>query len=250
LVELFDHYLDLEDVGFVQEFIQIACRNGLDLTKCAGKINIGQWDDGMRQLVDACPLDQAHAVLQYLKGNFTEDSLEVRSLENALALKALKEEAPQNGTAVVESFHSYIERLYAYHLALSNPENFTEARCNYLEVGAQVAFFLKQSIDFGNAGDLASQLRMLRKALYLKSDLAGIVEMVMKNLEKQIEQKKAASIARANAEFKALAARLKSAVSEFIRKGDMQNARNILDQMNQLLPGDPDLPELYMLLKQ
>jgi hypothetical protein len=144
----------------------------------------------------------------------------------------------------------YVERLYTYYLALNNAENFTAERCNYLSAGARAAFFLKQSVEFGGKGDFASQARMLNRALSLKSDLVDFVNITMKDMEKRIERKRAVPAAQANAEFMALTARLKSVVAEFILKGDMRNARNVLDQLNQILPGDPDIQKLYMQLYQ
>lgn len=249
LAELFDHSLDLENLVFVQELVQMAFRNGLDLAKCAGKISIDQWSDAMRVLVDTFPLDQARDTLQFLKGYFAEDSLEVQSLEINIERRTLKEDGPQSGAAGSQRFLRYIDRLYAFHLALSNPNNFTEARCQYLTPAARSAFYLKQAADFGGAGDLASQARMLRKALHLRSDLVDFVEMMMRDLETRIKREKEASKSEANEEFRALAARLKITVSDFIRKGDLQNAKIILDQMSQLLPDDPDIPHLYRLLQ-
>ncbi len=248
LAALFDHSLDLENLVFVQELVKMACRNGLDLTKFAGKISIDQWSDAMRVLVNTSPLDQARDVLQSLKGYFAEDSLEVRALELTIERRALKEGGSQSAAAGSESFLRYIDHLYAYHLALSNPDNFTEARCNYLTPAARSAFYLKQAADFGGAGDLAAQARMLRKALHLKNDLVDVVEMMRRDLETRIEREKEASQSQANEEFRALAARLKITVSEFVRKGDLQNAKIVLDQMSQLLPDDPDIPKLYLLL--
>jgi len=250
LAELFDQYFDLEDVGFAREILQLAYRNGLDLSKCAGKIHIDQWDSDMRLLADACSMDQARGVLRYLRGFFSEDSPEVLSLKTALDLKALKEDQAEDSLMRSEALRLYIERLYAYNLALYNPENFAERRINCLGVGAQAAYYLKRSVDCGRTGDLEAQVRMLRRALDLKSDLVGFVEMMMDNLENQIEQKKRAPKAQANAEFQALAARLKSVVAEFIKKGDTQNARNVLDQLNQILPGDPSILEMYGQLNQ
>ena len=91
---------------------------------------------------------------------------------------------------------------------------------------------------------------MLNMALSLKSDLVDFVKIMMKDMEGKIERKNAAPVAQVNAEFLALATRLKSVVAEFILKGDLQNARNVLDQLNQILPGDPDIPKLYMQLFQ
>ncbi len=250
LAELFDHYFDLEGIGFAREILQIAYRNGLDLTKYAGKIQIDQWDSDMRLLASSCSMDQARSVLQYLRGFFSEDSPEVLSLETALELKALKEDRAQDSAKREEALHRYIERLYAYNLALNNPENFAEGRIHCLGTGAQAAYYLKQSLECGSMGDLEAQVRMLRKALDLKRDLVGFVEMMMENLEKQIEQKKTAPKAQANAEFLALAARLKGVVAEFIEKGDFENARNVLDQLNQILPGDPGILEMYRRLNQ
>jgi hypothetical protein len=250
LAALFDHSLDLENLVFVQELLQIACRNGLDLAKCAGKINIDQWSGAMRALVDTSPLDQSRGILQALRAHFAADSLEILSLEIAIERRALKEDRPQGGAAEQARFLGYIDRLYAYHTALGNPENFSEARCHYLASGARSVFYLKRAADFGSAGDLASQARMLRKALQLRSDLVGFIEMMMKDLEARIEREKAAAAAQANAELQALAERLKGTVLAFIQKGDLRNAKIVLDQMSGLLPGDPDIFQLYMLLKQ
>ncbi len=244
LEALFDRYLGLEDAGFAQEVLPMAHRNGLSLLKCAGKIGIGSWDTGMRLLADACPLDQARGILQDLKGCFSEDSPEVLSLENALTMKTLRESGAQDDAARPDDFRRYIDRLVAYSLALINPENFTEERSNYLDSDARAAFYLKQSVECDAKGDRANEVRMLRKALHLRSDLVGFIEMMMKNLESRIERENNAP----KAQFEELAVRLKGVVTEFILKGDHQNARNVLDQLRQILPGDPDIARLYRLL--
>jgi hypothetical protein len=119
-----------------------------------------------------------------------------------------------------------------------------------LSAGAQAAFFLKQSFDYGLKGDLASQVQMLKKALSRQNSLVDFVDLIIKNLNKQIEGKKSAAKAQANLEMQALGARLKSVVAEFILKGDYKSARDVLDQLNQFLPGDPDISRLYMQLYQ
>jgi glycosyltransferase involved in cell wall biosynthesis len=250
LAELFDRYFGLEGADFAHELMQIAHRNGLDISRCAGKIDIDQWDRDMRLLADSCPTDQARGILGYLKGCFPENSPEVLSLEAALALKALREDRSQDVAARSGALREYIRRLYAFYLALGNAGNFTAERCHYLSAGGRAAFYLKQSVDLGDGGDFASQARMLKMALSLKSDLVDFVKIMMKDIEVQIERKKAEPAVEVNAEFLALAARLKGVVAEFILKGDMRNARNVLDQLNQILPGDPDIPKLYMQLYQ
>jgi hypothetical protein len=195
-------------------------------------------------------LNQARDILKYLGSYFPNDSPELLALEAAFELKTLKENKVQSSMAESKDLHRYVELLYAYHLALNNAENFTEERSRYLSEEAQAAFYLKQSVKCGINGDHASQVRILKKVLHLQNDLVDFVDILMKNLQNQIEQEENGSNVQVKAEFQALADRLKSVVSEFILKGDFQNARNVLDQLNQFLPGDPDIPKLFMLLKQ
>ena len=246
LNELFVHYFSLEGAGFAHELMWVATRNNLDLSGCAGKIGIDQWDGDMRLLADSCPADEARGILKYIESGFSEHSPEVLSLEAALEMKALKDNKAQSIEALYDGLRGVADRLYAYNLSLNNAENFTSERCKYLSAGARAAFLLKQSIDCGEKGDFASQARMMKTALGLKSDLVDFVNIMMKVMEKQIERKNAAPMAQENAEFQALTARLKGVVAEFILKGDLVNARNVLDQLNQILPGDPDIPKLYM----
>lgn len=250
LNELFAHYFSLEGAGFAHELMRVATRNNLNLSGCAGKIDIDQWDGDMRLLADSCPADEARDILEYIESGFPEHSPEVLSLEAALEMKALKDNKAQSSEALVDGLRGVADRLYAYNLSLNNAENFTGERCNYLSAGARAAFLVKQSINCGEKGDFASQARMMKTALSLKSDLVDFVNVMMKVMEIEIERRNAAPQTQVNAEFQALTARLKGAVAEFILKGDLPNARNVLDQLNQILPGDPDIPKLYMQLYQ
>ncbi len=250
LKELFEHYFSLEGAGFAHELMRVAHRNNLDLSGCAGKIDIDQWDGDMRLLADSCWADEARGILKYIENCFPENSPEVLSLEAALELKALKDNKALKTEALYDGLRGYADRLYSYHLALNSAENFTGERCNYLSAGARAAFLLKQSIDCGDKGDFAAQARAMKTALGLKSDLVDFVNIMMKVMEIEIERKNAVPKAQVNAEFDALTARLKGVVAEFILKGDLANARNVLDQLKQILPGDPDIPKLYMQLYQ
>ena len=250
LTELFNHYFTLEGAGFPYELMQLARHHGLDLSRCVGRIAIDQWEEDVRLLTDSCPMDEARGILEYLERYYPKESPEILSLEAALSLKALREDQPQEGAARSDALRAFIQRFYIYNLALNHAGNFTAERCNYLSAGGRAAFYLKQSVEFGERDDFASQARMLNMALSLKSDLVDFVKIMMKDMEGKIERKNAAPVAQVNAEFLALATRLKSVVAEFILKGDLQNARNVLDQLNQILPGDPDIPKLYMQLFQ
>jgi glycosyltransferase involved in cell wall biosynthesis len=250
LAELFNHYTDQESLGFSHELLQVAYRNRLDFCRCAGKFPIDEWNSSMQLLVNSCSFDQTRGILQYLRGYFPEDSPEVLSLEIEFRLKMLKESREQDSQQQIEGFRQYVDLLYSFHLGLNNERNFSEERSNYLSAGAQAAFFLKQSFDYGLKGDLASQVQMLKKALSRQNSLVDFVDLIIKNLNKQIEGKKSAAKAQANLEMQALGARLKSVVAEFILKGDYKSARDVLDQLNQFLPGDPDISRLYMQLYQ
>lgn len=250
LNELFVHYFSLEGASFAHELMRVATRNNLDLSGCAGKVDIDQWDSDMRLLADSCPTDEARDILRYMESGFQGNAPEVLSLEAALEMRVLKDNKAQSSEALYDGLRGVADRLYAYYLALNSTENFTSERCNYLSAGARAAFLVKQSIDFGEKGDFASQARMMKTALGLKSDLVDFVNIMMKVMEKQIERKNTAPAAQVNTEFQALTARLKGVVAEFILKGDLVNARNVLDQLNQILPGDPDIPKLYMQLYQ
>jgi hypothetical protein len=250
LAELFGCNLDLEDVSFLHEIVQIAYRNRIDLSNFVGKINIDQWNCSMHQLVGVCSMEQAVNILHYLENYFQKDSLEILSLKIAIELKTLNEHKTQGFETQSAGLNKYVELLYAYHISLNSTNNFTEERSHYLGADARAVYYLKKSIDCGKKGDIASQVRLLKKALYLKSDLVDIVNMMMKHLEIQIEHEKAEFSAQANAEFQALAVQLKSVISEYILNEEYQKARMILDQLNLILPNDPDIKKFQIQLTQ
>lgn len=244
LAELFERYCTEESAGFADEIVETAYRNHLNLSGYAGKTSISDWDAGMRKLADRCTTDRALCILQYVKTFFPDDSPEVLSLEAAVQLKSLRD----HGAAQTESLLRYAELNYAYSVALYGAANFTQNRSHYLGADARAALCLKEAMDAGERGDFASQARQIKKALGLRGELVEFADLMMKDLEKRIQRKDRAPKADVSAEFLALAARLKNVVAEFILKGDYKNARAVLDQLKTLLPGDPDIPKLYMQL--
>ncbi|MEA4896612.1 MAG: glycosyltransferase [Christensenellaceae bacterium] len=227
------------------DLLLLCHRNEVDLRPLMGRIYIETWETTVNRLLEKLPKSQCESIAAYLARFYGHDSPEIFYLDAVSAfsdLKALIKQSPSDA-AFDAAFAQYVEANAAYYRLRSHPDNFTEARCAYLEINARAAFFLWQALNRKREGKLDQYLRSVRQALDCRDYLKDIADYILKRMKAQ--QAEAEVRPSPSQEMLQLSAAIKASVKQLLQSRQWPQARTFLDELRSITPDDPDIPSLY-----
>ncbi|MGJ4849965.1 glycosyltransferase [Bacillota bacterium Meth-B3] len=235
---------DIESVP-AHDLLLLCHRNDVVLTPLVGKIYIETWETTVNRLLEKLPKADREPIATYLKSFYDPDSPEMRYWEVVsifTELKALIKESPTDA-AFDSTFAQYVEANAVYYRLRSHPDNFTEARCVYLEANARAAFFLMQALTNKRSGKLDQYLRSVRQALGCRDYLKEVADYILKSMKAQ--QAKIEAKPSPSQEMLQLSTAIKASVEQLLQSQQWPEARAFLDELRAITPDDSDLSSLY-----
>lgn len=205
----------------------------------------------VNELLDEIPLQQWEKYLCYFRKNASLDLLKrgyeaskqnsscdvrVSALEIQCCEKLLQEKEMENMTFsyLDELLQHYIKRVLNFNSLLFREEIFVTEMEVLLPDNCRFCNKLQQIYEAG-VDDL-KKVRILKEAVKFYPTMASSAKIYITKMQQETEA--------ATREFLQLAAMIKKSIRVYIASGQIENARITLQQLEQLIPGDPEVAEL------
>lgn len=229
---------------------EIAERKGIPLEKYFLQCDFNRWRSGTEEWIGTAPEEMIRIWKQRVRGWQTTEDIRYEYFYMRCS-EALLYRTAEKQTSLEElegCFRRHEERVLGYYRKLFREEVF-EGLPEALPLEAQLALRLREVWRYRESGDERSALECLIRCVGFYSVLENTVGAYAK-LYKEMLEKQNKRVEAENVELLQLVHSLKTVAKRYIDEKKYQEARGILEQVDQCMQGDSEARELLRQIEE
>ena len=231
------------------KFWTLLTGNGLTVTEYIRNTGLTEWFTQVRGWLEVCvgrgaDWDEAYGV-SYCRDEPGE--MHFRFLELKHGEGMMRRKLSEQGTGrmdsrwLLECLDGFYSGMWEFFARIYREEMFEYGMATVLPPEAAFAVYIRLAVQRRQAGDNDAYLRMLLKAAECYPPMK---EWCKALLQKEKEERLSGRSREEETEFRILAGRMKQKVRELLDAGSHEAARQLILQLEKLLPGDAELAAL------
>ena len=231
------------------KFWTLLTGNGLTVTEYIRNTGLTEWFTQVRGWLEVCvgrgaDWDEAYGV-SYCRdepGEMHFRFLELKHGEGMMRRKLSEQGAERMDSRwLLECLDGFYSGMWEFFARIYREEMFEYGMATVLPPEAAFAVYIRLAVQRRQAGDNDAYLRMLLKAAECYPPMK---EWCKALLQKEKEERLSGRSREEETEFRILAGRMKQKVRELLDAGSHEAARQLILQLEKLLPGDAELAAL------
>lgn len=237
---LFDEYFDYRgNILFLNQEILEIIQDTLDISKYVAQINMEDWINYIGIFLQRAKAENIQTIIEicnnYKNYELKIYFLKIQCYEKIFQDKILKKEK----FSIVDKFlKDYINTVIELNLNIYKEELVKKRKYSYLPDNCIFCNEIKDMYE--NGLDEITRVKIVKDAALLYPKMAEFCKIYLIKMQEERES--------ATNEFLQLASKIKKTIRTYIELGQINNAHITLQQLEQLVPNDPELLELKKML--
>lgn len=235
--ELFLQCISRADSDFLKQMLlKESVYNQIGASHLASRMNLDVWDTCLTKVMEGLPyslLSKVQACEDELRADYPYHSHCLRKHRNKLELS----KGFPLWEKLVETLEEYCLSIMEYYRGIFREELFRDENSICLPDECRFAIITGKALDLFGQGQWPEAVRLFGEAIQISPAMTGVITEFFRQAARRMDNPEI----QAGDEFLQLAGQMKEMLDSLLSAGQMEQAKEVLDQLLPLLPEDLEL---------